>query len=242
MAELVGSDGAGAPGAVAGGRSPAVSRRALADSRAQPQRIAADDPPLVVATPVELEPLPGLAATRAVLACIARVVGLLACGRIHQPAALVGVWARFGDNTAAKAYRETVIERKPPADPAVLVVTFRLRGVRSERAHALFRLESELNTLLFAGFPGLCSKLWFAHDDRGAYRGVYEWDGQGRAGDYARALSRMLAPVSEPGSIHYQVLPGLGRAQLLDDEHLGAHLPSSAGQWWCPVASWRDGR
>lgn len=241
MAELRGSDGADEASAVAGGRLPGASRRAAPDPRAA-RRIPSDDSPLVAAMPVELEPLSGPAATRAVLACIARVVGLLACGRIHQPAAQVGVWARFADGTAARAYRETVIEREPPADPVVLVVTFRLRGVRSERAHALFRLESELNTMLFAGFPGLCSKLWFAHDDRGAYRGLYEWDGPGRASDYARALSRVLAPVSEPGSVHYQVLPGLGREQLFDDERLGAHLPSAAGQWWRPVARWREKR
>lgn len=229
MADVPGSDGAGAAHAGSAGRSSAPSSIRPHDSR------------MARAMPVELAPLPGVAATRAVLVCMVRVLALLARGRIRQPKSPVGRWVRFGDGTAARAYRETVIEREPPADPAVLVVTFRLRGVRSERAHALFRLESELNTLWFAGFPGLCSKVWFAHDERGAYRGLYQWDGPGRASDYARALSRVLALVSEPGSIHYQVLPGLWCEQLFDDERCRAQLPN-AGQWWRPVATWRAAR
>jgi membrane protein len=57
-------------------------------------------------------------------------------------------------------YRETVIDRPPALLPAVLVVSFRLRHVNRGWAHSLFRPESELNTVLFAGFPGLVSKLW----------------------------------------------------------------------------------
>ena len=54
--------------------------------------------------------------------------------------------------------------------PCVLVVEFRLQAVRG-RGHAMFRRESLLNTPLFAGFPGLVSKLWLADDERGRYRG-----------------------------------------------------------------------
>ena len=60
--------------------------------------------------------------------------------------------------------------------PVVLVVAFRLRWVRG-RGHALFRVESVLNTPLFVGFPGFVSKLWLANDENGVYRGFYEWDG-----------------------------------------------------------------
>ena len=69
-------------------------------------------------------------------------------------------------------------------------------------AHAAFRAESLLSAPLFVGFPGFVSKLWIANDQRGAYRGLYEWDGPERAIDYARALWRVLALVSTPGSIH----------------------------------------
>jgi hypothetical protein len=91
----------------------------------------------------------------------------------------------------------------------------------------LFRWESLLNTPLFVGFPGYVSKLWMTCDERGRYRGVYEWDGPQRAADYARALWRVLALVSVRGSIHYQVLPGLRRRDL--------PLEAAGPSWWCPV-------
>src|SRR5512140_1565492 len=93
-------------------------------------------------------------------------------------------------------------------------VGLRLRAVRGW-GHAVFRWESLLNTPLFAGFPGLVSKLWLADDERGRYRGLYEWDDPKRAEAYARALWRVLALVSVPGSIHYVVLPRLRRDELL---------------------------
>jgi hypothetical protein len=142
---------------------------------------------------------------------------------------------RFADGTTASVYRETVIDRPPPGDPCVLVVEFRLRAVRG-RGHALFRPLSLLNTPLFAGFSGLVSKLWLAHDAHGSYRGVYEWDGPDRAEAYARALWRVLALVSTPGSIHYRVVPGIGRDDLLADPSvLDEPAPAAQEGWWQPV-------
>jgi hypothetical protein len=99
----------------------------------------------------------------------------------------------------------------------------------------LFRLESELNTVLFAGFPGLVSKLWLRHDERGRYRGLYEWDGPGQAVDYARALWSVLELVSEPGSIHYMVLPHCDRRGLLPQSALVDTLSADLAGWWRPV-------
>jgi hypothetical protein len=98
--------------------------------------------------------------------------------------------------------------------------------------HAAFRAESLLNTPLFAGFPGLVSKLWLADDQRGRYRGLYEWDGPARAEAYARALWRVLALVSVPGSIHYVVLPGLRRDELLARPQVLADVAADAAAWW----------
>jgi hypothetical protein len=111
------------------------------------------------------------------------------------------------------------------------VVAFRLRLVRG-RAHILFRLESELNTPLFVGFPGFVSKLWLAHDRLGTYRGVYEWDGPDRAERYARSLWHVLALVSEPHSIAYQVLPGVHRAELLAQPDAWVGGEAGTGAWW----------
>jgi len=164
--------------------------------------------------------------------CVVTSARLLARRRVHLPRSRVGLGMRFADGTSARVYRETVVDRPAPEEPCVLIVEFRLRGVRG-RGHALFRWESLANTPLFVGFPGFVSKLWLAHDDHGFYRGVYEWDGVASARAYAQALWRVLALVSEPASIHYQVLPGRRREELL----AGAEPPDSAepSAWWRPV-------
>jgi len=172
-------------------------------------------------------PLPAPAALQALTRCFARTARLLWQGRLHMPAQRVGMVVRFADGTSARVFRETVAERGPTRDPCVLVVEFRLRAVRGW-GHAAFRRESLLNTPLFAGFPGFVSKLWLAHDDRGRYRGLYEWDDPLLAEGYARALWRVLALVSVPGSIHYVVLPGLRRDEVL----ARPDLMGADEAWW----------
>jgi hypothetical protein len=152
---------------------------------------------------------------------------LLGQRRIHLPKLCVGLQLHFADGTASKVYRETVVDRLATADPAVLVVGFRLRAVHGQLAHALFRFESLFNTPLFVGFPGFVSKLWVAHDSNDIYRGVYEWDGATLAEDYVRTLWRVLALVCAPGSIHYEIVPGLTRGELLrDPTTLAARVPA----------------
>ena len=184
----------------------------------------------------ERAPLGVAQAAIAVARCVAVTAALLARRRIHQPRTWVGRRLRFADGTSAPVYRETVVDRGPTREPCVLVVEFRLRVVRG-RAHALFRWESELNTPLFVGFPGFVSKLWLAHDDNDVYRGFYEWDGPELAERYARALYRVLALVSVPGSIHYRVVWGLGRDEALAEPgRLGHGAEAEPSAWWWPVA------
>ena len=100
----------------------------------------------------------------------------------------------------------------------------------------MFRAESLLNTPLFVGFPGFVSKLWLAHDERGTYRGFYEWDGPTSAASYACAMWWVLSLVSVPGSIHHVVLPGLHRDEVLDDPGLLGVVPRRRpGEWWRPT-------
>jgi hypothetical protein len=148
--------------------------------------------------------------------CAGRTAVLLARRRIGLPRERVGLRVRFGDGSSSWVYRETVLERPAPRDPCVLIVQFRLRFVRG-LGHRLFRAESLLNTPLFAGFPGFVSKLWFAADEFGVYRGCYDWDGPDRADAYVRALWWPLALVSDLESIRYQVLPGLRRDEVIAD-------------------------
>jgi hypothetical protein len=147
---------------------------------------------------------------------------------------------RFADGTSARVYRETVVDRDALRDVCVLVVAFRLRAVRGW-GHVVFRGESILNTPLFVGFPGFASKLWLAHDQKGVYRGFYEWDGPQLAENYARALWRVLELVSVQGSIRYVVLPGLRRDNVLRDPRvLDATAPDDPTGWWRLVGSERS--
>ena len=171
-------------------------------------------------TTAEHRPLSLPTAVGALARCALVSTGLMVRGRIHHPRGAVGTRLRFPGGTTSWVYRETVVDRPPAVDPCVLVVEFRLRWVRG-RAHALFRAESWLNGPLFAGFPGLLTKWWVAADERGVYRGVYEYDGPERADTYARALWWVLALVSVRGSIRHVVVPGVRRADVL--------VPTAAG-------------
>lgn len=179
----------------------------------------------------EQAPLAPSEAWRAVAACFLTTFALLSRHRIHLPKDRLGLRLEFADGTGARVYRETRLGSGLAEDPCALVVAFRLRLVRGS-AHALFRRESLLNTPLFAGFPGFTSKLWLAHDERGRYRGVYEWDGPQRAEHYARSLWRVLALVSVPGSIRYAVLPGLRRDDMITNPRLSEGPEPDDASWW----------
>jgi hypothetical protein len=164
--------------------------------------------------------------------CVLTTPILLARRRVWQPTEHVGRTIRFADGTRSRVYRETRVDRPAPSDPSVLVVAFRLRWIRG-LGHTAFEHESVLHTPFFVAFPGLVSKLWLAHDDRSVYRGLYEWDGPHLADTYARSLWRVLALVSEPGSIDFRVLAGLGRAELLGDPVRTLGLaPLDPDSWW----------
>jgi hypothetical protein len=179
-------------------------------------------------------PMPLSVAWRAVARCVVESARMLATRVVHWPRDNVGRRVRFADGTTGEVYRETMVA-VPPAEPCLLVVCFRLRLVRG-RGHVLFRWESWLNTPLFVGFPGFASKLWLADDEHGRYRGVYEWDGAELADHYARSLWRVLALVSEPGSIDFRVVPGVRRDEVLGDPGLLDADPS-APDWWRPVGT-----
>ena len=114
-------------------------------------------------------PLPRSTAAFAELRCMGAFARLLARQRIHMPRERLDMRLRFANGTTGRVYRETTVDRDPPADPCVLVVEFRLRAIRGDVGHRLFRAESLLNTPLFVGYPGYVSKLWLAHDEHGVY-------------------------------------------------------------------------
>lgn len=169
---------------------------------------------------------------RPFLRSAAVTAGLLARHRLVLPRGHVGRELRFADGTVSRVYRETVRRGVGTAEPVLLVVRFRLRLLGTNRAaHALFRMESILNTPLFAGFAGFRSKLWATDRRTGYYRGVYEWDGAGPATSYAETLCGLLRVLSESGSVRYQIVPALRR-----DDYLGAPDAAGADRWWALAA------
>jgi hypothetical protein len=175
------------------------------------------------------------AAAVAVAGSLGATAGLLVQRRIHLPRGNVGRQLRFADGSHATVYRETAVEHGDIADPAVLVVAFRLRAVHGRARHRWFRIESILNTPLFAGFPGFVSALWLSHDQHGVYRGIYQWDGADSAEAYARTLARVLSLGSVPGSIRFQVLPGMRRDEFVRDPGaFGSTRHAIGPDWWRP--------
>jgi hypothetical protein len=172
-------------------------------------------------------------AVKALGLCLMEALLLLSTRHVHQPKRHIGRRLRFADGTTGVVYRETVVERAPTSCPAVLVVEFQLQRVHSSWAHALFRLESLLNTVLFVGFPGFVSKLWLRHDEHHVYRGFYEWDGPDLAAAYVGSLWWPLALVSIPASIHYVIVAGAQRDEVLRKPSAIAPKGSTVpDEWW----------
>lgn len=167
---------------------------------------------------------------------------LLARHQLTLPDQHVGRELRFADGTTSRVYRETVRAGVGTADPALLVVRFRLRLVGDSRLlHALFRVESILNTPLFAGFPGFRSKLWATDRRTGFYRGVYEWDGAEATRSYATTLCGLLGLLSVPGSVSFHVVPDVRRDDVLRDPGIVA-ATAEPDQWWLPDGAGPTGR
>jgi hypothetical protein len=131
-----------------------------------------------------------------------RTVGLMVSGRLKMPRDIVGSWLDFADGTSSLVYRVSTLAGVATVEPVVLIVRFKLRLVGGNRlAHALFRLESVLNTPLFAGHRGFRVKLWLTDPRDGFYRGIYQWDGFHSAERYAAVISRVLLPFCVSGSV-----------------------------------------
>ena len=149
--------------------------------------------------------------------CVLRTLWLLIRNRIAQPRANVRRPIVFADGTRSVVYRETAMRARHLDNLVLIVVRFRLRIIGSSRvAHWLFRVESLLNTLLFAAHPGFETKLWLTDRQTGYYRGIYEWRGHREADEYAETLRVVLRPWVERGSFAYQVIEGVSRADYLN--------------------------
>lgn len=158
---------------------------------------------------------------------------LTAQRQLASPKPYVGARLHFADGTTSVVFRETV-RRVATAEPALLVIQFRLAFLGSNRwGHAAFRRECVLHTPLFAGFPGFRSKLWADDVHTGVYRGLYEWDGAEAARAYALRMTALLAPFSNAGSARFHIVDGIRRDAFLADPQIA---PGGAGDGWWRLA------
>jgi hypothetical protein len=167
--------------------------------------------------------------------CAISTLALLIRRRLGQPNDLVDTTIEFADESVSRIYRETSMRGLETTPQVMLAVRFRLRFIGSSRlGHALFRLESLFNTLLFAAHGGFHSKLWLTDRATAYYRGIYEWEDSESALEYAETLRIVLAPWVETGSFAYQIVKGVGRLDFLE-----GHLPVEYSvhendRWWLP--------
>ena len=118
----------------------------------------------------------------------------------------------------------------------MLAVRFRLRFIGSSRLlHALFRVESLFNTLLFAAHRGFHSKLWLTDPAMDCYRGIYEWENNGSALEYAETLQIVLTPWVERGSFAYRIMNGVSRPDFLEGRLPVADAETEDDRWWLPA-------
>jgi hypothetical protein len=149
--------------------------------------------------------------------CVVRTLVLLAHNEIALPDDNVGRMVGFGDGTRSEVYRETALRKRRREGLVLLVVRFQLRFIGSSRlAHWLFRLESLLNTVLFAAHRGFQTKLWMTDRQTWFYRGIYEWEGEEAAVEYAETLRVVLRPWVRRGSFAYRVIRGCSRVEYLE--------------------------
>jgi hypothetical protein len=117
--------------------------------------------------------------------------------------------ARFdlGSRGQFALFRETIRTDGIDAAPVVLVVGFRLRWIGSfPPAHWVFQRCCILTTPFWSGFPGFRVKLWLVDPTTNDYLGIYDWDGHDSAQTYVDALVRVLKPLSETGSVWYELM------------------------------------
>jgi hypothetical protein len=167
--------------------------------------------------------------------CAVSTVLLLAHNEIALPDDNVGRVVGFGDGTRSQVYRETAMRKRRREGLVLLVVRFRLRFIGSSRlAHWLFRLESIMNTVLFAAHRGFQTKLWLTDRRTWFYRGIYEWEGEEAAVEYAETLRVVLRPWVQRGSFAYRLIRDRSRVEYLEGAEMEKRQePDDA--WWAAV-------
>jgi hypothetical protein len=142
------------------------------------------------------------------LRCAARVLQLLAGGRLRIRHGNRGHRAEMPDGRSFTVFRETTCDGGDLDGTVTLAVWFHLRGVPAGARwrRFLFERESILNTVLYAGFEGYRVKFWMVDPVTCDYAGLYAWHGHDQAEAYARYITSVLRPLSVPGSVGFEIV------------------------------------
>lgn len=117
---------------------------------------------------------------------------------------------RLCDGRVYRVFRETAGPLSDDGERTVIEVCFRLRLIGSARAlHWLFQRLCIFTTPFWSGFDGFGTKLWMVDPRTCSYAGAYEWGATATARAYLDVLLPILRAVSVPGSVVYELHPGV---------------------------------
>ena len=154
--------------------------------------------------------------------CAWRTFGLLARRQLHLHHDRIGTTVVIPDGRKFVVFRESARDSDSGSSSVTLAVWFHLRGIPggSRVRRFLFERLCLANTILFAGFTGYQSKLWMVDPVTSDYAGLYSWHSAEEAEPYARYIVRILAPLSQEGSVGYEILPTVSFADYLGSQEV----------------------
>lgn len=113
-------------------------------------------------------------------------------------------------------FRETAVRTPTGGTPVVLVVGFRLLGIRSNTIlHWVFQRICILTTPGWSGMPGFQTKLWLVNPKSKDYLGIYTWRGEDQSQAYITYLLPVLRICSVKGTVWYERVVGQELDQFL---------------------------
>ena len=130
---------------------------------------------------------------------------LVLSGRLHLSRKYTDIPYKINNHGTYYVFRNTQNSTSSSEERAVLVVGFRLKLLRNNRAlHWLFQRGCMLTTPFWSGLRGFKVKLWMVDPKTKNYLGIYDWHGLENAQQYIEALTRVLKPLSVENTVWHK--------------------------------------
>jgi hypothetical protein len=132
-----------------------------------------------------------------------RTLLLFITGMVHFIKEDVGKEFIAPDGMRFIIFRHVIILRKSLGIPCVLfTVRFQLKNMCASRNISF----SKIPMMVLIGFKGFCSKYWMFDEETGICQGVYEWQTEKDAENYAKSIAmRFMKGRSVEGSVSYSI-------------------------------------